>query len=196
MAVPLVGLTGGLGAGKSTALAELASLGAAVLSADAVVHELYETETVRDAVRERFGGAVLDGERVDRAALATRVFENEDDRVWLEQFLWPLVRQRAEQFYAEACRREQPPRAAVIEAPLLFEAGGDAAYTATIAVVADDALRASRIAARDQAQLARREERQLPQPEKARRATYTVVNDGSVAELREQLSGVLEKICR
>jgi dephospho-CoA kinase len=196
MAVPLVGLTGGLGAGKSTALAELASLGAAVLSADAVVHELYETETVRDAVRERFGGAVLDGERVDRAALATRVFENDDDRVWLEQFLWPLVKQRAEEFYAEECRREPPPRAAVIEAPLLFEAGGDAPYTATIAVVADDALRASRIAARGQAQLARREERQLPQQEKARRATYAIVNDGSVAELRERLSDVLEKICR
>jgi dephospho-CoA kinase len=196
MAVPLVGLTGGLGAGKSTALAELASLGAAILSADAVVHELYETGTVRDAVRERFGGAVLDGERVDRTALATRVFENEDDRIWLEQFLWPLVRQRGEEFYAESCRREPPPRAAVIEAPLLFEAGGDSPYTATIAVVADDALRASRIAGRDQAQLARREERQLPQQEKARRATYVVVNDGSVAELRERLSDVLEKICR
>ena len=196
MAVPLVGLTGGLGAGKSTALAELASLGAAVLSADAVVHELYKTEAVRDAVRERFGGEVLDGERVDRGAIATRVFENEDDRVWLEQFLWPLVKQRGEEFYAEACRRGQPPRAAVIEAPLLFEAGAESVYTATIAIVADDALRASRVAARDQAQLARREERQLPQQEKARRATYVIVNDGSVAELRDQLSDVLEKLGR
>jgi dephospho-CoA kinase len=196
MPVPLVGLTGGLGAGKSTALAELASLGAAVLSADAVVHELYETEVVRDAVRERFGGAVLDGQRVDRGAIATRVFENEDDRVWLEQLLWPLVKRRGEEFYAEARRRGPPPRAAVIEAPLLFEAGAESLYAATIAIVANDALRASRVAARDQAQLARREERQLPQQEKARRATYVIVNDGSVAELRDRLSEVLEKLGR
>ena len=59
MAVPLVGLTGGLGAGKSTALAELELLGAAVLSADAVVHELYGTKEVADAVRERFGDSVF-----------------------------------------------------------------------------------------------------------------------------------------
>jgi dephospho-CoA kinase len=195
MAVPFVGLTGGLGAGKSTALAELAALGAAVLSADAVVHELYETRTVTDAVRGRFGDGVFDGERVDRAALATRVFENDGDRVWLEQLLWPLVRQRGEEFYAEASRRAPPPCAAVVEAPLLFEAGAEDRFAATVAVVADDALRASRIAARDQAQLALREARQLPQGEKARRATYVVVNDGSVAELRERLAEVLEKLC-
>jgi dephospho-CoA kinase len=196
MAVPFVGLTGGLGAGKSTALAELAALGAAVLSADAVVHELYETPTVREAVRGRFGDEVFAGERVDRAALATRVFEADDDRVWLEQLLWPLVRQRGQEFYAETSRRAPPPRAAVVEAPLLFEADAEGLYAATLAVLADDALRASRIAARGQGQLALREARQLPQQEKARRATYVVVNDGSVAELRERLSEVLDKLSR
>jgi dephospho-CoA kinase len=194
MAVPFVGLTGGLGAGKSTALAELAALGAAVLSSDAVVHELYDTAGVADAVRERFGSGVFAGERVDRGALARRVFASEDDRRWLEQLLWPMVARRAQEFHEQASRSEPPPPAAVVEAPLLFESGAASRYQATIAVVADDALRAARIASRDQAALASREARQLPQAEKARRATYVVVNDGSLEELRASLADVLEQL--
>ena len=72
--VPFVGLTGGMGAGKSTALAELERLGAAVLSTDAVVHELYEDERLRDAVVERWGEDVAPGGMVDRAAVAERAF--------------------------------------------------------------------------------------------------------------------------
>jgi dephospho-CoA kinase len=194
MAVPFVGLTGGLGAGKSTALAELAALGAAVLSSDAVVHELYDTAGVADAVRERFGSGVFAGERVDRGALARRVFASEDDRRWLEQLLWPMVARRAQEFHEQVSRSEPPPPAAVVEAPLLFESGAASRYQATIAVVADDALRAARIASRDQAALASREARQLPQAEKARRATYVVVNDGSLEELRASLADVLEQL--
>jgi dephospho-CoA kinase len=194
MAVPFVGLTGGLGAGKSTALAELAALGAAVLSSDVVVHELYDTAEVADAVRERFGSEVFAGERVDRGAIARRVFASEDDRRWLEQLLWPMVGRRAQEFHEQASRRDPPPRAAVVEAPLLFESGAAPRYAATIAVVADDALRAERIAGRDQGALASREARQLPQAEKARRATYVVVNDGSLDALRASLADVLEQL--
>ena len=193
MAVPFVGLTGGLGAGKSTALAELTALGAVVLSSDAVVHELYDTAQVADSVRERFGSEVFAGDRVDRGAIARRVFASAEDRLWLERLLWPMVAERAKEFYEQACRREPPPRAAVVEVPLLFEAGAAPRFQATIAVVADDALRATRIAARDQAALASREARQLPQAEKARRATYVVVNDGTVEELRASLADVLDQ---
>jgi dephospho-CoA kinase len=195
MAVPFVGLTGGLGAGKSTALAELESLGAAVLSADAVVHELYRDAAVAARVGERFGNDVFDADGVlDRQAVARRVFDREEDRRWLEELLWPLVAGRTEAFYQEAAAREPPPRAVVIEAPLLFEAGGESRYTATIAVVADDALRAARLSGRDQVALERREARQLTQAEKAGRATHAVVNDGTVAQLREQLAAVLEQL--
>jgi len=194
MAVPLVGLTGGLGAGKSTALHELAQLGAAVLSADAVVHELYETEPVAAAVRERFGEEVFTAGSVDRRALAARVFAADGERRWVEQLLWPLVMERTAEFHAQASAAQPPPPAAVVEAPLLFEAGGESRLAATIAIVAGDELRAQRIAGRDQAALASREARQLPQEEKARRATYVVVNDGSVQELRERLAEVLEKL--
>ena len=195
MAVPFVGLTGGLGAGKSTALRELESLGAAVLSADAVVHQLYREPEVVAAVHSRFGDEVLDSAgEVDRGALGARVFEREHDRAWLEALLWPLVARRTEDFHAQARRRDPPPRAAVVEAPLLFEGGGESRYSATIAVIADDAIREQRLAARGQTQRAEREARQLTQAEKARRATYVVVNDGSVEELRSQLAAVLERL--
>ena len=194
MAVPFVGLTGGLGAGKSTALAQLESLGAAVLSTDEVVHGLYGEAAVARAVRERFGGNVFAGDAVDRGALAARVFASDEDRSWLEQLIWPLVARATEDFYEQASRRTPPPRVAVVEAPLLFEAGSQDRYDATIAVVADDALRRARTGGRDHKALERREERQLPQQEKARRATHVVVNDGSVGDLREQLVAVLDRL--
>jgi len=193
--VPLVGLTGGLGAGKSTALEQCALLGAAVLSTDDVVHDLYETETVKGAVRERFGEGVFDATgRVDRRALGERVFAQPAEREWLEGLLWPLVAQRTQRWHSELAAREPPPRAAIVETPLLFEAGGERRFAATIAVVADDELRAARVAGRDQAALEERERRQLSQEEKAARATYVVVNDGTIEELRERLAAILETI--
>jgi dephospho-CoA kinase len=191
--VPFVGLTGGIGAGKSVALETLAGLGAAVIDADMIVHRLYATEEVRGAVRARFGDEVFAGEEVDRAALARRVFADEIDRAWLEALLWPRVAERTEAFRVEASSREPPPVAVVVEAPLLFEAGASR-YDATIAVVADDERRAERVAGRDMAELGRREARQLPQAEKARRAGFVVANDGTVDELRERLRGVLAEI--
>jgi len=196
MAVPFVGVTGGIGAGKSTALAQLESLGAVVLSADSVVHDLYREDEVAAAVRERFGDGVFAGDQVDRAALAARVFADDDERAWLEALLWPLVAQAAEAFAARAAALAPPPRAAVIEAPLLFEAGSEGRYTATIAVVADDTRRSARLAGGGLEALDRREARQLPQAEKARRATYVVVNDGSVEQLREALAKVLDRLER
>src|SRR5271155_2900670 len=90
-AVPFVGLTGGLGSGKSTALAALARLGAAVASSDEIVHNLYGEDRVRDDVVERFGPQVAPGGVVDRAAPARVAFARDDDRVWLERLIWPLV---------------------------------------------------------------------------------------------------------
>ncbi len=187
-------MTGGLGAGKSTALAALERLGAATLSTDAVVHELYRSAEVRGAVVERWGTDVAPGGEVDRSAVAARAFAAPDERAWLEALIWPRVAQRVVAFRAEADGRDPPPRAAVVETPLLFEAGMDGAYDATIAVVADEAVRAERAAARGHAAVDERAARQLPQEEKAARATYVVRNDGTVDELEGQLSEVLGKL--
>ena len=194
MAVPFVGLTGGLGAGKSTALAALERLGASTLSTDAVVHELYESDEIRDAVVGRWGDEVAPGGVVDRSAVARRAFATPEDRKWLEELLWPKVGERVAAFREEALGADPPPRAAVVETPLLFEAGLDGIYDATIAVVADEEVRAERAGARGHEAVDERASRQLPQEEKARRATYTVRNDGTVSELEKRLSEVLGKL--
>lgn len=194
MPVPFVGLTGGMGAGKSTALAALERLGAVTLSTDAVVHELYADPEVVELVVQRWGGDVAPGGVVDRARVAAAAFADPAERAWLEGVIWPRVAQRVVSFRAEAEALDPPPRAAVVETPLLFEAGMEGAYDATIAVVADEAVRAQRAAGRGHAAADERAARQLPQEEKARRATFAVQNSGTVEELEEVLSDVLVKI--
>jgi dephospho-CoA kinase len=193
-AVPFVGLTGGMGSGKSTALEALRRLGAEVISSDAVVHELYEGEQLRDVVVARFGPEVAPNGVVDRAALARRAFASEEDRAWLEGQVWPLVGARVAEWLEHARAMRPPPPAAVVEVPLLFEAGLNQLYDATIAVISEESLRRSRAAARGHALVDERAARQLSQEEKARRATFVVSNDGSEQDLERELSAVLGKL--
>jgi dephospho-CoA kinase len=192
--VPFVGLTGGLGAGKSTALSALERLGAATLSTDAVVHELYASDEVRDAVVARWGEEVAPGGVVDRSAVARFAFADDDERAWLEGFIWPRVGARVAAFREDAMTADPPPAAAVVETPLLFEAGLDGMYDATIAVVADEEIRAERAAARGHHGVDERNARQLTQDEKASRASYVVRNDGTISDLDAQLSEILAKL--
>jgi dephospho-CoA kinase len=183
-----------MGAGKSTALVALEKLGAAVLSTDAVVHELYEGESLREQVVGRWGEEVAPGGEVDRSAVAARAFADEKDRAWLEGTIWPMVGERIGEWLAEVRAKRPKPRAAVIEVPLLFEAGMEGAYDATIAVIAEEKTRQERAASRGQTLEDARTARQMSQEEKARRATYVVRNDGSERELMAQLSGVVDKL--
>lgn len=188
--VPFVGLTGGLGAGKSTALAALAELGAATLSTDAVVHELLGSPDVRDALVSRFGPDVVVDGAVDRGAVAARAFGNEGEREWLEGLLWPLVGERVAEFRASI--GDVP--AAVVEVPLLFESGMEAGFDHTIAVVAEETLRAGRAGARGHEAVSERAGRQLTQDEKSQRADFTVRNDGTREELKAELAKILDSI--
>ncbi len=189
-----VGLTGGIGAGKSEALAALERLGAATLSSDAVVHELLEGDEVRDLLVERFGDRVAPDGRIDRGAVAEVVFADPDQRSWLEGVLWPRVGERVARWREEVGRRQPPARAAVVEVPLLFEAGMEHGFDHTIAVVADEELRRERAAARGHAGVDERTARQLTQTEKAERAEFVIANDGDLAELERKLSALLENI--
>jgi dephospho-CoA kinase len=194
--IPFVGLTGGIGAGKSTALAALERLGCAVLSTDAVVHELYESDEVRDEVVARFGSDVAPGGVVDRGVLAGRAFAAPEDRAWLEGMLWPRVGARMAAWRESVAGVDPEPRAEVVEVPLLFESGMESGFDATIAVVSDEAVRSERAEARGHQALDERGRRQLTQDEKAQRATFVVANDGSVEELERKLSSVLDKLGR
>jgi dephospho-CoA kinase len=192
--VPFVGLTGGLGAGKSEALRALGELGAATLSTDEVVHELLQGEELHGLVVSRLGDEVAPGGELDRSLIAERVFGDEDARKWLEGELWPRVGRRVAEWKQEVDSLDPRPRAAVVEVPLLFESGMGAVFDATIAVVADEDVRADRAGARGHASVAERTGRQLSQEEKAQRADYAVRNDGTLDELRERLSRVLARL--
>ena len=117
-----------------------------MLSTDRVVHELYDEDEVIAAVTERFGAAVAPGGVIDRGALAKRAFATAEDREWLEGLLWPRVGARMVEWRAALEQASDPPRAAVVEVPLLFESGMDGAFDATIAVIAGEEVRASRAA--------------------------------------------------
>jgi dephospho-CoA kinase len=192
--VPFVGLTGGLGSGKSTALAALGRLGAEVLSSDAVVHELYEGAELRDAVLARFGPEVAPEGVVDRSAVARHAFASPEDTAWLEGTVWPLVGAYVAGWLQRVRAAEPAPRAAVVEVPLLFEAGLEQLYDATIAVISEESVRRNRAARRGHALVDERAARQLPQEEKARRATFVVRNDGTEEDLERDLSAVLGKL--
>jgi dephospho-CoA kinase len=192
--IPFIGLTGGIGSGKSTALAAFGRLGAPGLSTDQVVHDLYETDEVRDAMVNEFGSAVLRDGAIDRAAVARDVFATGERRTWLEQLLWPRVGARIAGWRQELEARPDPPRAAVVEVPLLFESGMESAFDATVAILADEKIRHQRASARGHESLDERGARQLTQREKSQRASYTVYNDGTEAELEAKLSAILDML--
>ena len=192
--LPFVGLTGGMAAGKTEALEALERLGAATVSSDAIVHELLGGEALRDLLVARFGRRVAPDGKVDRAAVAEVVFDDEEARDWLESQLWPRIGERIAAWREELAERAQAPRAAVVEVPLLFEAGMETGFDATVAIVVEDPLREQRAGARGHAGVDSRARRQLPQGEKARRADYVVDNDGDLADLERKMSQVLDEV--
>ena len=149
---------------------------------------------MRAAVIRRWGRGVAPDGAVDRAAVARHAFAAPEERAWLERLLWPRVGARVAAWRAAEARRTPPPAALVVEKPLLFEAGLEGLYDATIAVVAEERIRAERAAARGHAHVDERTARQLSQDEKAARADHIVRNDRDLAALEQELARVLEKL--
>src|SRR3954447_25158469 len=192
--VPFVGLTGGLASGHAEALRARGGLGAATLSTDAIVRELLEGEELRDVIVERLGTEVAPDGSLDRSKVAERVFGDEEARKWLEGVLWPRVGERVMSWRQEVDERDPAPPAAVVEVPLLFEAGMEDVFDRTVAVVADEDVRAERAGQRGHVAVDSRAQAQLSQEEKAQRADFVVRNDGTVEELRVTLSRLLGTI--
>jgi dephospho-CoA kinase len=193
VAPPLtIGLTGGIAAGKSEALAAFGRLGAATLSSDAVVHDLLEGEPLRSVLAARWGSEVAPpGAPTDRGKIGQVVFADPAELTWLESVIHPAVGAATAAWMAAL-----PPDTefAVIEVPLLFEGGREKVFDTTVSVVAAEDVRRERAAARGHALVDAREARQLTQEEKADRADHVVVNDGSVADLEAALSALLAKL--
>ena len=165
-----IGLTGGIAAGKSTALAAFERLGAATISSDAVVHELLDAEPLLGRLTERWGEDVAPDGRVDRARVGEIVFADPEQLSWLESQVHPLVGERIGAFLASLPAGTE---IAVVEVPLLFESGMEGVFDTTVAVVTSDEVRRARAEARGHALVGEREARQLEPGGEGRRAPST-----------------------
>jgi dephospho-CoA kinase len=179
-----IGLSGAMASGKSEALAALGRLGAATLSTDVVTHELLDDPATLERLVERWGPEVGPNGRIDRDRVGAIVFADPNELRWLESLLHPLVGERV-----VAWRRELDgtTELAVVEVPLLFEAQMEGFFDATLVVVAGDERRERWAGARGTSLSQGRSARQLSEEEKAERATFVVVNDGSLSDLEESL---------
>ena len=191
MAPTFVGLTGGISAGKSEALAAFERAGAATLASDDVVHDLLRDESLRERLVERWGETIAPHGEIDRARVAEIVFERPEELAWLEAEVHPLV---ADRFAAWRGRLPDGVELAVAEVPLLFETGMVPAFDAVVAVVAEDRLREHRARGRELAGLEGRGARQLSQEEKAARATHVIANDGTLAELEARIEELVGEL--
>jgi dephospho-CoA kinase len=185
-----VAVTGSIGAGKSEALAAFARHGAATISSDEVVHELYGDEDVRAALRERYGDGIFDGDEVIRAALGAIVFADRSELAWLERLLHPKVMARTEAWREELAALPDPPALAVNEVPLLYETDSEDRFDVVVAITAPAEVRAVRAGER----LDDRELRLLSDDVKAGRADFAYVNDGSLGELDEFVGEVVRAL--
>lgn len=193
MTARVVGLTGGIGAGKSTVARLLAGLGAVVVDADALAHEV--TRPRSRALRlivEAFGPEVITpaGE-LDRRALADRVFKDPDARRTLESITHPRIARLSR------CRiRQAMHHAAVViyEAPLLFERDLDQQFEATIVVDVDPDCQRRRVTARDGQQGLDRIASQLPLAQKRARATHVIDNSGPREATEQQVAELWQRL--
>lgn len=197
--IPVLGLIGAIGGGKSSVSRRLASRGAAVIDADAVGHELLEEPAVRDRVVGRFGPGVLEAAteggspRISRRALGAIVFHDPDALRDLEAILHPAMRERFRQAIGRLSR-EGGRACIVLDAAVLLEAGWDDLCDRIACIDAPRAERLRRVAASrgwsDEA-LAAREDAQKPVEEKRRRADWIIENDGTPARLEREADRLL-----
>jgi dephospho-CoA kinase len=188
-----IGLTGGIATGKSSAARLLEERhGLPVLDADLYARQALEPgQPATEAVLERFGTEVVSSsEVVDRRALGAIVFNNPDQRLWLEQLVHPIVRQRFDQ---ELVQLDTNP-AVVLMIPLLFESGLEALCSETWLVDCDESQQLQRLMARDQlneAEAQARMDAQWPLARKRPLADVLISNRGDVAALNAQLEDAL-----
>jgi dephospho-CoA kinase len=187
-----VAVTGGIGAGKSEALAAFARHGAAVISSDEIVHELLRSDPeVQAAVRERWGDSMLGPEgAVDRERVANVVFTDRDELAWLEGLLHPRVVATYLRWREKLAELAEPPSVCVTEVPLLYEVGGEERFDAVVVVTASPEVRISR---RIQP-MQDREQRLISDEDKVARADFAFVNDGSLEELDAFVADVIARL--
>jgi dephospho-CoA kinase len=187
-----VAITGGIGAGKSEALASFRRHGAATVSSDEIVHRLLrEDPVVGKTLVERFGEGILDeAGQIDRSAIAEVVFPDREALEWLESLLHPLVVQEYLEWREQLAALPNPPLLTATEVPLLYEVGGQDRFDAVVVVTAPPKVRAGRT----EVDAEERELRLLPDTVKVAQADFAYVNDGSLEDLDAFVGEVMEEL--
>ena len=193
--LPVIGLVGGIGSGKSLVASQLRQMGCLVCDSDAMARDILRDRAVRSRLVEWWGSGILDTDgEADRAKIAAIVFSRPEERARLEALIHPLVEQRREALF-----RNPPPgtRALVIDAPLLLEAGLGERCTAIFFVDAPRPLRLARVASTrgwSENEVDRREAAQWPLDRKRDSADSILRNDGDPASLRQEVGRALEQV--
>lgn len=194
---PIIGLTGGVGAGKSSVARVLSSLGCGVIDSDSLAREQYGDPQVVATLRSWWGdGVCRPAGEVDRAAVAGIVFSDRAALARLEGLLYPRLAARRRELIA-GLERDPKVRAIVLDAPKLYEAGVDAECDVVVFVDAPRSLRQQRsVAARGWSaeEFDRREKMLDPLDRKKARADYVIVNHAGVTELNAQVERVFSSV--
>lgn len=184
-----VAITGGLSCGKSSVCRIFKELGAYVISADEIVHQLLSSDTnLGQEVIKLLGTRILVNNQISRSQIARIVFQNEELLQELEELIHPVVYEEIDRNYQKQKENQNPPPLFIAEVPLLFESGGEKQFDYTIAVVADPALCLQRFiqtTGYQEEEFERRMDRQLSMLDKAARADYVMMNNGSLSTLQD-----------
>jgi len=189
-----VAITGGIGAGKSTALESFRRQGAAAVSSDEIVHHLLATDPdVKRALVERLGDGILGSDGTpDRDRIAVHVFRDRAALDFLEELLHPLVSREYLAWREQLAVLPEPPEVCVTEVPLLYEVGAETRFDKVVVMTAPAKLREARRGGRKDD----RESRLIPDREKMKRADFAYVNTGTLQELDAWVAGVMATLSR
>lgn len=192
----LIGLTGGIGSGKSTVSLLFSELGWQTMDADKICHDLYKDSSCEAYAQmvKRWGQEIVSDDdcSIDRNMVAALVFKHSDDRKWLNSILHPMVLDRAIKMYSQFDAKIP----VVFDVPLLFEVNWEKYFTKIIAVFATKEIQKQRLLDRGMAndEIDRRIASQMSMEEKLEKADFALVNNGSLELLRKQCQKVKEMI--
>ncbi len=197
---PIIGIMGGIASGKSTVAAQFGKLGCAVISADAIAHDLLREEPVRDEIVRQFGRGILHASgQIDRRRLAQIVFADVEKLCALNQVIHPRVLERTEELIAEYNQEGRHVPAIVLDMPLLVEVGWANRCDTLIFVRCDPAQRARRARQTgllDEPEIKIREKFQISLDKKAELADNTIDNNSDFSTLVRQIQDIFSDIAK
>ena len=188
-----IGLTGGMGCGKSAALNFFSELEYITLDADTICHTLYnnnKSEFFRK-IYEKWGDKILSGSRIDRQAVAQLVFEDKREREWLNSLLHPALLREALKSYEDSGKVDT-----IFDVPLLYEVGWEKYFDKIVAVWCSEKIQLQRLLKRGmtEEEIEKRNKTQLAPDLKMERADYAIINNGNLAQLKEQCQIIVNRL--